>query len=401
MTLSRTLDMPSDTLDVAVIGAGVMGATTALYLARAGMDVAVIDRGPIAREASGVNAGTLTMHMTRADLIPYAMRGWEMWRDAPQWLGAAVGVTPTEGLCLAFTDEEAELLTHRTDARRQAGAPMRLVQPDEARAIEPGLGRTTYLAAHCPIDGHVTAYLTGRAYRRALAAESVRLLEGVAVEGVEPTGEGYTLATSHGPVRARRVVLAGGVWLGQMLGWFGLDVRVRALVNQLIVTERLPIVMRSVITVATGLLSLKQFANGSALIGGGWQGAGGPDRETMRIIPENVIGNTRLAAHAVPALKRSRVVRTWLGPEAETDDAMPMIGPVPGYPDAYVIGSVHSGYTSGPYMGWLLAQAISGVEPERPLFPIDRLLDAGTPVGHGSPDTKIRKDSEGEEVHAV
>ena len=65
--------------DAAVIGAGVMGCSTALHLARAGMKVALLDRGPICREASGVNAGTLTMQMTRAALIPYALHAHEMW----------------------------------------------------------------------------------------------------------------------------------------------------------------------------------------------------------------------------------------------------------------------------------------------------------------------------------
>jgi glycine/D-amino acid oxidase-like deaminating enzyme len=69
-------------------------------------------------------------------------------------------------------------------------------------------------------------------------------------------------------------------------------------------------------------------------------------------------------------------VRSWLGLEAETADALPAIGPVPGIDGAWIIGSVHSGYTSGPFMGKILAQAVLGQAPELPLFPIDRLLDA-------------------------
>ncbi|MDJ0930661.1 MAG: FAD-dependent oxidoreductase [Breoghania sp.] len=65
-------------LDAAIIGVGAMDATVALHLARGGMRVALIDRGEICREASGVNAGTLTLHMTRAALIPYAMKGREL-----------------------------------------------------------------------------------------------------------------------------------------------------------------------------------------------------------------------------------------------------------------------------------------------------------------------------------
>src|SRR4030042_5609093 len=71
----RTAAM-SERYDVAVIGAGVMGASAALFLARGGMKVLLLDRGELCREASGVNAGTLTLHMTRAALIPCAQAGW-------------------------------------------------------------------------------------------------------------------------------------------------------------------------------------------------------------------------------------------------------------------------------------------------------------------------------------
>ena len=170
-------------------------------------------------------------------------------------------------------------------------------------------------------------------------------------------------------------MIAGGVWLEPMLRWFGIDLPVKVLVNQLAVTERLAPVLRTVLTVASGLLSLKQFANGTVLVGG-WQGRGDREQVTGTLMTENLLGNLRLAAFALPALRNGRLVRAWLGLEAETADAMPAIGPVPGTPGAYVIGSVHSGYTSGPYMGLLLADLILGRTPERPLFPIDRLLAA-------------------------
>jgi glycine/D-amino acid oxidase-like deaminating enzyme len=191
------------------------------------------------------------------------------------------------------------------------------------------------------------------------------------VRGVAP---GFDLDTAAGPLRARRVVLAGGVWLQDMAAWLGVTLPIKVLVNQLVVTERMPPVMRTVLGVASGLLSLKQYANGTVLIGGGWQGIGDRARGGVAVRPESFLGNVRLAAHTVPALRDARVVRAWLGLEAETADALPAIGPIPGIDDAWIIGSVHSGYTSGPYLGKLLAQAICGQAPDLPLFPIDRLL---------------------------
>jgi len=54
--------------------------------------------------------------------------------------------------------------------------------------------------------------------------------------------------------RATRIVLAGGVWLGEMLAWLGVTIAVKCLINQLIVTERVRPVMRTVLSVASGYL---------------------------------------------------------------------------------------------------------------------------------------------------
>ncbi len=360
--------------DAAVVGGGIMGCTTALWLARGGMRTALIERDAIARNASGVNAGTLTLHMTRAALIPYALEGWRLWTSAQDWLGHDVGVVTAPGLCLAFTDEEAALLEQRSAVRREQGAPIEIIAPDRAREIEPGLSGTLKLVAHSPIDGHVPAYLTGLAYKKALVEAGCTILEQQPVTTLDRLSGGVRIHAGKTIVDAKRLVLAGGVWLEPLLALLNVVLPVKTLINQLVVLERLPPVMRTVVTIASGLLSLKQFTNGTVLVGGGWQGKGDRESGETAIIPENLIGNVQLAAYAVPALKRGRILRSWLGFEAETADAMPIIGPVPDMADIFVIGSVHSGYTSAPYMGRLLADHILGLDPAMPLFPMERLL---------------------------
>lgn len=374
----------SEVYDLGVIGGGVHGGTAALFAARGGMKVAIIDRGPLCREASGVNAGTLTMQMTRVALIPYALRAHAMWADAPRWLGHDVGVVVCDGLSLAFTDREAELLTYRAGKRREAGAPISIVSGARAKEIEPGLSGDVKIAGHCAVDGYANAYLTGLAYRRALIEAGVAVMENRAVTALERENGCFVARTSTGAVRFRRVLLAGGVWIEPMLAWLGVRLPIKTLVNQLAVTERIAPVMRTVVGVASGLLSLKQYGHGTVVIGGGWQGRGDRERGGVELAPERLVGNVRLACHAIPALRGARLARAWAGLEAETADALPAVGPVPGVPDAYVCGSVHSGYTSGPYIARLLAERILGREPEMPLFPIDRLLAGPSPSLRGA-----------------
>lgn len=360
-----------------------MGCSTALHLAQGGMRVALVDRGPLCREASGVNAGTLTLHMTRAALIPYAMRAWQMWMDAERWLGMGVLATHVPGLTLAFTEAECELVELRAKARREYGAPIEVISPQRAREIEPGLHPSLLKAGYCEIDGFASAYLTGRAFRHALTLAGVQILENAPVEAIDSGDGGHVVRmagrTGLAPLRARRVVLAGGVWIENMLAMMGVQIPIKVLINQLVVTERIRPVMRTVLSVANGLLSLKQFANGTVLIGGGWQGDGDRERGGVEARPQNLVGNMRLAAYAVPALAEARVARIWLGLEAETADAMPIIGDVPGVPHAWVVGSAHSGYTSGPFMGRILAQHMLGQEPDLPLFDPARLMGMSMP----------------------
>jgi sarcosine oxidase subunit beta len=369
--------------DAVVIGGGVMGCSTALHLAEGGMRVALVDRGQLCREASGVNAGTLTLHMTRAALVPYAMRAWQMWMDAEKWLGMSVLATHVPGLTLAFTEAECELVELRAKARREFGAPISVISPERAREIEPGIHPSLLKAGYCEIDGFASAYLTGRAFRHALLNAGVEVLENALVEGVDSSDVGHTVrfavASGCEPLQATSIVLAGGVWIENMLAWLGVNIPIKVLINQLIVTERIRPVMRTVLSVANGLLSLKQFANGTVLIGGGWQGNGDRERGGVEARPDNLVGNMRLAAYAVPALADARVARIWLGLEAETADAMPIIGDVPGVKNAFVVGSAHSGYTSGPLMGRIMAQHMLGQPTDLPLFDPARLMGVPMP----------------------
>ena len=375
--------MSEPAFDLAVVGGGIYGSAVALFCARAGLRTVLLERGSLCREASGTNAGTLTMQMTRVALIPYALRAHAMWASAMQWLGHDVGVQVCNGLSLAFTEREAEILSYRAARRREAGAPITLVSGAEAKAIEPGLSDQVLCAGSCAVDGYANAYLTGLAFRRALVEAGVNLREATPVTGIVREAAGYDIRTAAGGVRARRLVLAGGVWLEPMLRWLGVALPIKVLVNQLAVTDRAPPVMRTVVGIASGLLSLKQYPHGTVVIGGGWQGRGDRDRGGAELVPDNLIGNMRLACHAIPALARARVVRAWAGLEAETRDALPAVGPVPGAPDAYVCGSVHSGYTSAPYIARLLADRILERVPELPLFEIDRLLTPDPVPGNG------------------
>ena len=350
--------------DVAVVGGGIMGCAAALRMRAGGMRPIVLDRGDLGQGASGVNAGTLSLQIKRVKLIPYALRGYRTWEA----MGDAVGFRKTGGYTLAFTDREADLLHERMPMKREAGAPIRFASDNELHAAEPELSRAVVAASYCPEDGYADASLTGQYYRTRLAAEGVPYREHAPVDAIDREPTGFRLSICAGPVQATRLLVAAGAWLGPVVSLLGVSLPVRARVNTVSVTERMPRLFETVIGHATGLLTMKQKPNGTVLIGGGWQGRGTPEEGRGEVVADTLVPNLALARLALPGLGRARVVRSWTGFEASVPDFHPLAGALPGVPDAFVLGCVRGGYTIGPCIGRLMGDFILGREPELPLF---------------------------------
>jgi glycine/D-amino acid oxidase-like deaminating enzyme len=197
---------------------------------------------------------------------------------------------------------------------------------------------------------------------------------------VEAIERGFRVVAGGEPFTGARLVLAGGAWLERAGALLGISLPILVRANIVSVTERMPALLHGVVLHAYGRLTLKQKPNGTFLIGGAWQGEGHPSEGAGRVTRESLIGNLRLAEYAVPKLADSRLIRSWVGYEARAPDVLPLAGEIPSCPNAFVLGAVLGGYTIGPYIGRLLADAILGKEPELALFPLDRFsrVDAMT-----------------------
>ena len=157
------------THDIVVVGGGIMGAASAIRMAKGGMRVVLLEADSLGLGASGVNAGTLSLQIKRVDLMPYALRGHDLWKQA----GDHVGYHEVGGLTLAFTDHEAEMLTERMTARARAGAPIEIVAGAAARLREPQLSPDVKLASWCAADAYANSSLAGRYYRGLLTDAGV------------------------------------------------------------------------------------------------------------------------------------------------------------------------------------------------------------------------------------
>lgn len=116
--------------------------------------------------------------------------------------------------------------------------------------------------------------------------------------------------------------------------------------------------MDRLVTHAGGLISLKQFSNGSVVIGGGWQGRGRFHAMEKQLDQTRLLQNLAFAASIVPSLADLHIVRSWSGYEGVATDGMPVVGRLPHTPSAYVSAITRGGYTHGPGTALLLAELI-------------------------------------------
>src|SRR5262249_50514577 len=124
------------------------------------------------------------------------------------------------------------------------------------------------------------------------------------------------------------------------------------------VTARLEGLLPHIVTAFGGGLTLKQFPNGSCIIGGGWQGNGDPAHGRKDIELTRLGGNLRLCLDIVPRLSQARIVRCWAAFNGDSPDEMPIAGSVPGRPGLFVALAGEAGFLAGPLVGRLMAELI-------------------------------------------
>jgi sarcosine oxidase, subunit beta len=365
----KSASWPSE-IDVAVVGAGIQGLATALFLARAGRDVVVFERGDSWREASGVNAGSLAIQNKRLPLVPLAREALRQWASFQQELGD-VGFVRSGGLRVAESEEDVARLRESADQQRALGLHLEWLEGDAVRQCAPWLGHDVAAATLCVDDGFAIPLVAGPVLLAAVRKTGVTVWPHTPVLAICPDGDHLRLETSRGAARCRTLVVAAGVWSGEIAGLVGVTLPIDLDVDMLTITEAAPPVMDRIVTHVRGVLTLKQYPNGTCMIGGGWQGRGDIATRRKDLDYESLLHNLRVAAAVVPALTGLNVVRSWAGLEGATPDLLPLLGRLPGQRNVFVTACARGGWTLGPMLGRLLAELIVHGETSLPIGAFD------------------------------
>ncbi|MFG6079323.1 NAD(P)/FAD-dependent oxidoreductase [Paracoccus litorisediminis] len=231
---------PPAQADVVIIGGGIAGVMTALYLAEAGQRVTLCEKGRIAGEQSSRNWGWVRQQGRDPGELPIMVEALRLWQGLDQRLGEAVSLRRTGTTYLAASEVDLASYESWLPHARAHGLDTHLLGRAELDQILPNAAGWVG-ALTTPSDARAEPWSAVPAIAGLAADAGVTICEDCAVRGVETSGGRISgVVTEKGRIAAPLVLLAGGAWSSLFAGNAGLwfpQLSVRATVAA---TEEMP-----------------------------------------------------------------------------------------------------------------------------------------------------------------
>jgi glycine/D-amino acid oxidase-like deaminating enzyme len=327
-------------VEVAVVGAGVVGLAIARELAGRGRRVVVFEREGVGAGASGVQPGGVRQQWGTRVACRLARESVEFWREADTRLNARVPLTLRRSgyLFVAHSQETLDRLAANVALQHEEGVPSRIVEPGEAAELVPGLAAGEIAGgAWCAEDGY---FDRPQAVVEAFAA------------GLDIRHEAIDSLRAS---RADTIVVAAGAESKALLATIGVDVPIEREDRYLFFSDPIRERLLEPLVVAPELaFAAKQLADGRVLasdLGARGDAAG---RERWR-------ANVRAASDALlPQLTHVSYPLLVRGVYDVTPDHQPILGPVADCVHVAAGFSGH-GFMIAPAVGRIVADAVEGI----------------------------------------
>ncbi|WP_024799822.1 FAD-binding oxidoreductase [Nocardia sp. BMG51109] len=362
------------TTDVVVIGAGLVGAVTALRLAQAGRRVTILDRSAPNTQGSAATAGNLhiqTIHTRRPGqdvpvdvrrLVPFQKEASRLWDELAENVGPDLGLVRCGGFMVAETDAQVAALREKHGWEAAAGIASEVVDGETARRELPLLGRTVRAATWCGLDGYAEPHLAAPAVLSAAVAAGAELHPYTRVTGIERVADTWLVSSGFESWSAPSVVNAAGPWMAEVARLAGAEVNVRPAALQMHSTTAAPGTLPYLVQHVAEGISVKQDRRDRIVIGGGWPGGSFDPERPAPVNAASITGNLAQVSRLLPALAEHPIGAAWTGPVITTSDEMPIIGELDCAPGMFVAGGTYS-FTFAPVWADVLGALVCGEEP--------------------------------------
>jgi glycine/D-amino acid oxidase-like deaminating enzyme len=215
-TWTRPLQPPAkipDTADIVIMGGGIVGVSTAWFLAKQGVKVVLCEKGHIAGEQSGRNWGWVRVQGRDTREIPMMLESLRIWDELERETGEDVGFVRRGCYFTARSRRELESIDKWLGIADEYGIESRLLSADEIRKHLGDSPVDWYGALYTAADGRAEPHKAVPAIARAAERAGATLLTSCAVRGLETSGGSVSaVVTEHGTIRTSTTLCAAGAW---------------------------------------------------------------------------------------------------------------------------------------------------------------------------------------------
>jgi sarcosine oxidase subunit beta len=359
--------MDKISVDVAIVGGGIMGCSAALALRKAGLTVALLDKGLCGAQASGVNAGGVRQQGRHVTEMPMTRRAAKIWPRLHEILSEDIEFRQVGHMRLARSEADVEMLEKHAAMAREHDLHLQLLSGKVVQELFPWVGRKIAGASVALEDGHANPRLVTPAFARAARAHGADIREFTPVESAQWTGQRFEIEAPGLQVKARHLVNAAGAWAGKFLSLFGESAPLTLRTPNLFVTEPVSYFMTKSIAVCGGAVYFRQVERGNVVLGGG-PGWGDLTIERARNRADTTLGQFQRAAELVPELEGLQIIRSWSGLEGDLPDKLPIVGMSRTTPNLiHAFGFCGHGFQLGPAMGEIICELVCEGRSQTPI----------------------------------
>lgn len=348
------------TADVVIIGAGVMGTSTAFQLVQRGVKrVVILEKSTIAAGSSGKSSALVRMHYTfmpEARLALASLRWFEEWEDR---VGGSCGFTKT-GFFRLVDPDKTHLLRQNVNRLQAVGVNTQLIAGDDLKAFDPATyTQDVEIAAYEPDSGYADGYSTATAFMEAARRGGATIHQGVTVTGFVVQGDTIQgVETTAGTISTPLVISTAGPWSGPLLQRIGVTLPLIPSRHQIMILERPPELSASHVYIAPGSLYFRPDSAGLTLVGyGPGEDHANPDSYRDSVDEEHQIAGAARMAQRIPAMQQAGMRRGYAGCYTVTPDGKLIIDQAPGITGLYIgAGFSGTGFKISPAVGIALAE---------------------------------------------